>query len=124
MAGNNFFQRLYSHYMRRDGTVVGVYFLTPDGKKSVDGVLVATQTSLRQIIFDSGKWQVKPGVDDSVFAELEGLRTVYLRTSSAKNGEDLPQICLESLMPKEGIEPLPDDVKTKWDMWIRADCPD
>ncbi len=110
--------------MRRDGTVVGVYFLTPDGKKSIDGVLVATQDHSRQIIFDSGKWQVKPGFDDSVFAELEGLRTIYLRPSQAQNGEDLPRICLDALSPREGIVPLPEDVKTKWDLWIRADCPD
>lgn len=123
---NLFFSQLRQHYMLQDGIVIGVYCFTPDNKKAVPGLLVVTQASSRQLIFDSERWHPKPGIQASDFSShIAHTKVIYLQPSPARNGEDLPQVCFDSLEPVAGSEVLfTPDMMPKFDIWMRADNPD
>ncbi|OGL63748.1 hypothetical protein A3C09_02110 [Candidatus Uhrbacteria bacterium RIFCSPHIGHO2_02_FULL_47_44] len=127
MADHSFFLKLYRHFMRHDGTVLGIFYMTPDGQTPIEGLFVLSNptTRRREILFDPSKWEVKTGLEPMKFSPFEDVFSIWLGPSSSGNGEDLPLACRDNLKPKDGSGlAWPETILPKFDLWIRADCPD
>jgi len=121
---NEFFVRLQNHYTSAEGSVVEVCLFTNSKMKALPGVFVVTDRGTRKLIFDSTKWKPKAGMNAFAFDRLVDTMHIILPSSQARNGEDLPQICSDSLEPTEGSDVvLTADMKTRFTIWLCADFP-
>ncbi len=117
-----FFQNMHDYFMRVDGTVVGVYYLSGDGRDLIEGVFVSSQKHAREIIFDTKKWQAKKGVSFRKLEYMNDVGIILLETTEFQSGEDLPQLCFTSIQPKAGSGlVLPATISMKYELWMTTE---
>lgn len=122
MPDLSFFQNMHHYFMRVSGTIVGVYYLSEDGRTPIEGIFVASQEHAREIIFDRKKWQTKRGFSSRKLEYMIDVGVILLDRSEFQNGEDLPELCLERLEPKIGSAVwLPTRIVLKYDLWMSAE---